>query len=93
IVGETFPPASVTGAPKHRAVQVIDELEPHSRDYYCGAAGFVRENGDFTLSVLIRTAFGGGSRLSYFAGCGIVWDSDPDREWKELLLKTRAFYP
>ncbi|WP_457601050.1 chorismate-binding protein, partial [Hydrogenivirga sp.] len=41
IVGETFPPASVTGAPKHRAVQVIDELEPHSRDYYCGAAGFV----------------------------------------------------
>ncbi|RLJ69779.1 para-aminobenzoate synthetase component 1 [Hydrogenivirga caldilitoris] len=93
IIRETFPPASVTGAPKHRAVQVIDELEPHPRGYYCGAAGFVEADGDFTLSVLIRTAFGGGSELSYFAGCGIVWDSDPDREWKELLLKTKAFYP
>lgn len=93
IIRETFPPASVTGAPKHRAVQVIDELEPHPRGYYCGAAGFVRKGQDFTLSVLIRTAFGSGSELSYFAGCGIVWDSDPKKEWEELLLKVRAFYP
>ncbi len=92
IIENTFPPASVTGAPKYRAVQIIDELEPHGRGYYCGCAGFVQGNGDFTLSVLIRTAFGGGEEISYFAGCGIVWDSDPDREWKELLLKTRAFW-
>ena len=92
IIAGTFPPASVTGAPKYRAVQIIDELEPHARGYYCGSAGFVQGNGDFTLSVLIRTAYGGGSELSYFAGCGIVWDSDPEREWKELLLKTRAFW-
>ncbi len=93
ILQATFPPASVTGAPKYRAVQVIDELEPHARGYYCGTAGFIYKNGDFTLSVLIRTAFGGGSKLSYFAGCGIVWDSDPEKEWEELLLKIKAFYP
>ncbi|EDP74935.1 anthranilate synthase component I family protein [Hydrogenivirga sp. 128-5-R1-1] len=93
IIENTFPPASVTGAPKYRAVQIIDELEPHARGYYCGCAGFVKEDGDFTLSVLIRTAFGGGEEVSYFAGCGIVWDSDPEKEWRELLLKTRAFYP
>jgi len=93
ILTATFPPASVTGAPKYRAVQVIDELEPHPRGYYCGTAGFLRRGGDFTLSVLIRTAYGGGSEVYYFAGCGIVWDSDPHREWEELLLKTKAFYP
>ncbi len=92
ILSETFPPASVTGAPKRRAVEVIEELEPHPRGYYCGVAGFVHENGDFTLSVLIRTAYGGGERVAYFAGCGIVWDSDPAKEWRELLLKVSAFY-
>ncbi|HHJ64315.1 MAG TPA: anthranilate synthase component I family protein [Aquifex aeolicus] len=92
ILRHTFPPASVTGAPKRRAVEIIEELEPHPRGYYCGAAGFVKENGDFTLSVLIRTAYGGGKQLTYFAGCGIVWDSDPLRETEELLLKVRAFY-
>ncbi len=93
ILKATFPPASVTGAPKYRAVQIIDLLEPHARGYYCGTAGLIRKNGDFTLSVLIRTAFGGGSKISYFAGCGIVWDSDPEKEWEELLLKVKAFYP
>ncbi len=93
IISETFPPASVTGAPKRRAVQIIDELEPHPRGYYCGIGGFVKRNGEFTLSVLIRTAYGRGSDLSYFAGCGIVWDSDPERELKELYLKVKAFYP
>jgi para-aminobenzoate synthetase component 1 len=92
ILANTFPPASVTGAPKYRAVQVIEELEPHPRGYYCGTAGFIQEKGDFLLSVLIRTAYGGGSELSYFAGCGIVWDSEPEKEWKELLLKVRAFF-
>ncbi len=93
IIRATFPPASVTGAPKKRAIEIIDLLEPHARGYYCGSAGILRPNGDFTLSVLIRTAFGGGSQLSYFAGCGIVWDSDPEREWEELKLKVKAFYP
>ncbi len=93
IIRETFPPASVTGAPKRRAVEIINELEPHARGYYCGVAGFVKRNGDFILSVLIRTAYGSGSQISYFAGCGIVWDSNPQRELKELYMKIKAFYP
>ncbi len=90
ILLETFPPASVVGAPKRKAVEVIDQLEPHSRDYYCGAGGIVMGE-DFTLSVLIRTALGSANRLSYYAGAGIVWDSLPEKEWQEVLLKTRAF--
>ncbi len=91
ILLSTFPPASVTGAPKKRAVEIIDELEPHARSYYCGAAGLIFPNGDFKLSVLIRTAVGEGDKLSYFAGCGIVWDSDPEKELKEMYLKVKAF--
>lgn len=93
IIYNAFPPASVTGAPKIKAVEVIDSLEPHPRGYYCGCAGFVMPNGNFTLSVLIRTAYGRGKQLSYFAGCGIVWDSDPEIELKEMYLKVKAFYP
>lgn len=92
IITNTFPPASVTGAPKIKAVEVIDGLEPHARGYYCGVAGLLQTNGDFTLSVLIRTAFGKGNSLSYYAGCGIVWDSSPERELKEMYLKVKAFY-
>jgi len=92
ILRETFPPASVTGAPKISAVRLIDALEPHPRGYYCGTAGFLKEKGDFVLSVLIRTAYGGGEDISYFAGCGIVWDSVPAKELEELYLKVRAFY-
>ena len=93
ILKSTFPPASVTGAPKRRAVEVIDEIEPHARGYYCGTAGMIFRGGDFTFSVLIRTAYGSCERISYFAGCGIVWDSEPEREFEELLLKVRAFFP
>lgn len=92
IITNTFPPASVTGAPKIKAVEVIDALEPHARGYYCGVAGLLEPNGDFTLSVLIRTAFGMGNNLSYYAGCGIVWDSLPEKELKEMYLKVKAFY-
>jgi len=93
IIKETFPPASVTGAPKRKAVEMIDTLEPHARGYYCGAAGLVRSETDFTLSVLIRTAVSRGNRLSYYAGCGIVWDSVPESELEELYLKVKAFCP
>lgn len=91
ILKATFPPASVVGAPKRKAVEVIDQIEPHLREYYCGCAGFVFEK-DFTLSVLIRTAIGSGGELSYYSGAGIVWDSVPEKEWEEVLLKTKAFY-
>ncbi len=91
ILKATFPPASVTGAPKKRAVEIIDLLEPHARGYYCGCAGFIKGD-EFTLSVLIRTAYGRGNNISYFSGCGIVWDSDPEKEYREMLLKIKAFY-
>lgn len=90
ILLKTFPPASVVGAPKRKAVEIIDLLEPHSREYYCGCAGIIKDQ-DFTLSVLIRTAIGSGKNLSYYAGAGIVWDSIPEKEWEEVLLKTKAF--
>jgi len=91
IIKETFPPASVTGAPKRKAVEMIDMLEPHNREYYCGCAGLIKNETDFTLSVLIRTALGKENFLSYYAGCGIVWDSDPEKELAELYLKVKAF--
>lgn len=91
ILMATFPPASVTGAPKVKAAEVIDTLEPHPRGYYCGCAGF-KKGQDFTLCVLIRTAIGDKDRISYYAGAGIVADSDPQKEWQEVILKTKAFY-
>jgi para-aminobenzoate synthetase component 1 len=93
IIYETFPPASISGAPKRKACEIINLLEPHPRGYYCGCAGLVKEKGDFVLSVLIRTAIGKGDILSYYAGCGIVWDSIPLKELEELYLKIKAFYP
>lgn len=90
ILMATFPPASVVGAPKRKAIETIDLLEPNSRDYYCGCAGLIKDE-DFTLSVLIRTALGFGERVHYYAGAGIVWDSDPQKEWEEVRLKSLAF--
>lgn len=84
----TFPPASVTGAPKVAALRAIAELEGEARGPYCGALGYWlpgEPRGEF--SVLIRTALVAGGRLSFRAGAGIVWDSDPQREWEEVLLK------
>jgi len=92
IISSTFPPASVTGAPKRKAVEIINILEKHPRSYYCGCAGVINKNGDFSLSVLIRTAIGKSNNLFYYAGCGIVWDSDPEKELEELYLKMKAFY-
>ena len=91
IIRATFPPASVTGAPKRRAVEIIDELESHAREVYCGTVGVLKPNGDFVCNVAIRTAVGSGGELYYYAGGGIVWDSDPLREWEEVNLKRRAF--
>jgi len=92
ILFATFPPASVSGAPKRKAVEIIDKLEPHNREFYCGSGGILRSPNDFTLSVLIRTAIGKDKEITYYSGCGIVWDSDPEKELEELYLKIKAFY-
>tara|TARA_B100001059_G_scaffold91276_1_gene90144 strand:- start:47045 stop:48418 length:1374 start_codon:yes stop_codon:yes gene_type:complete len=100
ILRATFPPGSVTGAPKIRAMQVIDELEQSPRGPYCGAVGCLSTSGDLRLGVSIRTAaFEGNAkggfhevegRLVYGTGCGIVVDSDPTDEFTESQHKTAA---
>lgn len=90
ILEGAFPPGSVTGAPKRRALEIIDELEPHLRGPYCGAFGIFSPDGDFTLSVTIRTLVSKGGDGTFWVGGGIVWDSDPEKEYEETLIKARA---
>ena len=87
----TFPGGSVTGAPKIRAMQIIDDLEPVSRGFYCGAMGWMDLQGDLDLSLTIRTATDAGGALHFGVGGGIVADSDPTAEWEETVAKGRCF--
>lgn len=98
ILAATFPAGSITGAPKIRAMQIIQELEGRSRGVYCGAIGSIDDSGSLHLSVAIRTASiigtaddttmdGVTGTLSYGVGAGIVAESDPESEWKETELK------
>jgi anthranilate/para-aminobenzoate synthase component I len=82
-----LPSGSVTGAPKRRAMQLIAELEPHRRGLYTGAVGFVRHDGGLELGMAIRTLTARGGVGHYFAGGGIVADSQPEREVLETLWK------
>lgn len=90
IINNIFPPGSVTGAPKKRTLEVIDELEPHLRGPYCGTIGIFYPNGDFTLSVAIRIMLTQLRKATFFVGGGIVWDSDPKKEYDETILKSEA---
>jgi para-aminobenzoate synthetase component 1 len=90
LIGATFPPGSVTGAPKVAALEVIAKLEPVARGPYCGAIGWVdadRNEGD--LNVGIRTFWLADGLLHLGTGGGITWDSTPDGEWEETELKAR----
>ncbi len=86
----TFPGGSITGAPKIRAMQIIDELEPHRRHFYTGSFGYVGFDGNCDLNIAIRTIFCTGGRAYYHVGGGIVSDSDPAAEYQETLDKGRA---
>lgn len=90
IVYNTFPPGSVTGAPKRRALEIIDEIEPHYRGPYCGAVCYIKPDGDFSMSVGIRVKVNTPERSIFWVGGGIVWDSDPEAEYEETLLKSSA---
>ncbi len=90
IIRATFPPGSVTGAPKSRCLEIIDQLEPHSRGPYCGAIGIFYPNGDFTLSVAIRIVVNSKDTCNYWVGSGIVWDSRAEDEYDETILKAKA---
>jgi para-aminobenzoate synthetase component 1 len=87
-----FPGGSITGAPKIRAMQIIDELEPHARGVYCGAIGYFGPNGESHFNIAIRTVVQQGSRLTFHAGGGIVADSDPDAEYEETLAKAQGIF-
>ncbi len=87
----TFPGGSITGAPKRRAMQIIDELEPAARGPYTGATGWLGAAGDLDLAIAIRTAAVRGGRLSLSVGGGIVADSTPEGELAETEVKARAF--
>ena len=91
LVASLFPAGSITGAPKLRSMEVIDELEPVARGPYCGSVGLVGADGSCALSVAIRTAVVREGRAFYGAGGGITVGSDPDREWEELVLKAARF--
>ncbi|MGP3933859.1 chorismate-binding protein [Nonomuraea sp. KM88] len=84
----TFPPGSVTGAPKSSAVRIINELEPAPRGPYCGAVGWVdADRRTAALAVGIRTFWLAGGEIRFGTGAGITWGSDPGREWHETELK------
>lgn len=88
ILAATFPPGSVSGAPKLRALQLIPELEPVPRGVYCGAFGVVdADAGTTRLAVGIRTFARSAGRLLFGTGAGITWASDPEAEWRETELK------
>ena len=94
ILQAVFPCGSVTGAPKKRSMQIIQELESEDRGYYCGALGWLDPSGDFAFSVPIRTveitedAKSHASTFSLGIGAGITNDSDPKQEWRECSIKS-----
>jgi anthranilate synthase component 1 len=91
VVRATFPAGTMTGAPKVRAMQIIDELEPDRRGPYAGAVGYLAA-GDrrMDLAITIRTCVIAGGEASVQVGAGIVYDSIPAQEWLETENKSRA---
>ncbi|MGH8251100.1 MAG: anthranilate synthase component I family protein [Steroidobacteraceae bacterium] len=85
-----FPAGTLVGAPKLRAMELIDELEPVGRGLYGGTVGYFGSGGDMDQAITIRTLVFGAGRYSFQAGAGIVADSDPDREYDEVLAKSAA---
>lgn len=90
VLRASFPAGTVSGAPKVRAMEIIDELEPSKRGIYAGAVGYLGFNGDMDLAIAIRTAVVKDGMLYAQAGAGIVADSVPTNEWMETLNKARA---
>ncbi|MDD4911428.1 MAG: aminodeoxychorismate synthase component I [Sideroxydans sp.] len=85
-----FPGGSITGAPKQRAIEIIDELEPHSRGVYCGAIGYVGYDGNMDTNIAIRTLVYSQGEIRCWVGGGIVADSRCDAEYQETLDKASA---
>jgi anthranilate synthase component 1 len=86
----TFPAGTLSGAPKVRAMEIIDELEPAKRGIYGGAVGYLGWDGNMDLAIAIRTAVIKDGQLHVQAGAGIVADSVPASEWEETMTKAKA---
>ncbi|MGF1644846.1 MAG: anthranilate synthase component I [Thiotrichales bacterium] len=92
VLRATFPAGTVSGAPKIRAMEIIDELEPIKRGVYAGAVGYLGWQGNMDTAIAIRTAVIKDGVLSIQAGAGVVYDSQPQLEWKETMNKARAIF-
>jgi anthranilate synthase component 1 len=88
----TFPQGTVSGAPKIRAMEIIDELEPVRREVYSGAVGYLGWSGNMDTAIAIRTAVIRNGRLYVQVGAGVVHDSVPAKEWEETMNKGRAVF-
>ncbi len=87
-----FPGGSITGAPKIRAMEIIEELEPTRRSAYCGSMGYIGFDGNMDTNILIRTLTYEGGKVSFQVGGGIVADSVPEEEYQETLHKAEAIF-
>jgi anthranilate synthase component 1 len=92
VLRATFPAGTVSGAPKIRAMEIIDELEPVKRGIYSGAVGYISWSGNMDTAIAIRTAVIKDEQLYIQAGAGIVYDSVPANEWAETMNKGRAIF-
>ena len=90
VVGDTYPAGTLSGAPKHMALTLIDRYEGMQRSFYSGALGYMGFNGDFNHAIMIRSFLSKGNVLNYQAGAGIVLDSDPEKELQEVNNKIAA---
>ena len=92
VLRATFAAGTVSGAPKIRAMEIIDELEPVKRGVYAGAVGYLSWNDNMDTAIAIRTAVIKDDTLTIQAGAGIVADSVPENEWAETMNKGRAIF-
>jgi anthranilate synthase component 1 len=92
VLAATFPAGTVTGAPKVRAMEIIDELEPALRGPYAGSVGYFDRSGNMEMCITIRTLLANGRRMSVQAGAGLVFDSKPAAEYRETVAKASALF-
>ena len=92
LLRESFPGGSITGAPKIRAMEIIEELEPHRRGLYCGSIGYIGFNRRMDTNIAIRTIIQKDDIAYFYAGGGLVWDSSLDEEYQETYDKAAAMF-